>query len=596
MIRGLLAVRPAPPRWPFATRVAVCTAVLVSIGWAVGDIGAGLVATLGVFTADFGSRRPYANRALQSAVIAVALAAAVTVGVWSAQSAWLAVASVSGVAVLAVWLCTGLSVGPPGAFVFTLACAAGVGVSASHRPAWQVGLLVLAGGAAAWAATIGPALTDPRGPEKTAVAAAGRAVAAYVETAVSDESAAARRAAATALVDAWTVLIDYQPFGGRAGGLLDRLRRANHALHVLFSDVMLAARLGTPIPEGAASLARAIGALEADPAVVADRDEGRTPLRRPSTAAQLLRAVGPHAHARRVMVRVAIATPLAGACAALLGISHAYWAMAAAVLMLHQGDHRFATFQRGAARVIGTFAGLCLAALILSAHPAGLVLVAVLAALQFAIKMSNVRNYALATVFTTATGLTIGTATHPVDVGELLTARALDTLIGCGIGIMVYLIAVRVQEADRVRKSMERTMKHIVIVTTFLLRGEASSPASRGARRDLQASIFDLHAAAEAAGKGSGRDRAIAARLSQLIAATEQLGFATIAASWAAEQGRDGLFESADAGAYLTVLTELSDSMDAAGPRLIADVVPAYAGPELRELARALADTDRKER
>ncbi len=221
-IRGLLTIRPAPLRWPFAAAVAACTAALVATGWAAGDIGAGLIATLGVFTADYGSRRPYVNRAFHLAVIAVALAAAVTIGVWSAQSGWLAVTSVSAVAVGAVWLCSGLAVGPPGAFIFALACAAGVGVSASHRPAW----------------------------------------------------------------------------------------------------------------------------------------------------------------------------------------------------------HRIATFQRGAGRVIGTLAGLCLAALILGAGPTGLWLALVLASLQFAIKMSNVRNYALATVFTTATGLTIASAAHRVDVGRAFSSTA----------------------------------------------------------------------------------------------------------------------------------------------------------------------------
>lgn len=585
---GLLSLRPAPRRWPFATRVAVCTAVLVGIAWAAGDIGAGLVATLGMFTADYGSRRPYFNRAVQSAVIAVALAAAVTIGVWSARADWLAVVSVSVVAVVAVWLCTGLAVGPPGAFVFALACAAGVGVSASHRPAWQAGLLVLAGGAMAWVATMSAALTARRRPETAAVAAAGQAVAAYVETAGTTEQIGARRAAATALVQAWAALIDYQPRGGRTARSLSGLRRANHALHVLFTDTMLAASRGGSMPPDTASLARRIGTLQTDPSVISDRDENRLPPRRPATAIQLLRALGPNAHTRRVMVRVAIATPLAGACAGFFGISHAYWAMAAAVLMLHQGDHRIATVTRGARRILGTFAGLCLAAVILSARPSGLWLVAVLALLQYAIKMSNVRNYALATVFTTATGLTIGTATHPVDVGELLTARAVDTLIGCGIAIGVYLVAVSLQEADRIPESLRRTMRRTVTMTEFLARGDSSSLPARRARRELQESIFDLNAAEDAARKGYPRDRAIAARLSRIVTATEDLGFATIAASWAAEQGRDRLFESADPDAYLATLGELYQSITTAVPPRLTRDLPPFAAPELRELALAL--------
>lgn len=591
-IRELLRIRPAPRRWPFAVRVAACTAMLVSIGWAAGDIGAGLIATLGVFTADYGSRRPYVNRGVHAAAVAVALAAAVTVGVGSAQAGWLAVLSVSAVAVVAVWLCSALAVGPPGAFVFALACAAGIGVSASHRPSWQVGLLVLAGGAAAWIAVMTEAVTDVRGPEKAAVAAAGAAVAAYAGAAATEQSATSRRAAATSLVDAWEVLVDFQPRAVRATPLLSRLRQANHALHVLFTETVVAASRGAPIPAETASLASAIGTLAADPSTVAVRHEGRPPPHRATTFAQVVRRIRPDAHTRRVMVRVAIATPLAGICAASFGISHAYWAMAAAVLMLHQGDHLIATFQRGAGRILGTFAGLFLAALILSARPSDLWLVVVLAALQFAIKMSNVRNYALATVFTTATGLTIGSATHPVDVRALLTDRALDTVIGCGIGLLVYLVATRVQESDRVREALGNAMRHVVAVTEFLARGDASSAAARNARRMLQQSVFDLNSAEDAGRKGSRRQRDTAARLNPIVAATEQLAFATIAACWLADRGDYRLFESADSDSYLALLRELADSVHTATPQSVSGTspLPPFAAPEVRELVAALRD------
>ena len=170
-----LVLRPSPGRWPLAARVAVSTAITAGVGWAAGDIGAGLIATLGVFTADYGTDRPYANRGIQSAIIAVALAAAVTVGAWAAALTWLAVAGVSVVAVLAVWLCAALGVGPPGGYMFVVVCAAGIGVSASHLMPWQIGLLVLGGGATAWLAQMSGAIADPRGPEKKAVAAYLRA-------------------------------------------------------------------------------------------------------------------------------------------------------------------------------------------------------------------------------------------------------------------------------------------------------------------------------------------------------------------------------------------------------------------------------------
>ena len=125
--------------------------------------------------------RPYLNRGAQLAVVSVALAAAVAVGSWAAEVPWLGVAVVSAVAVAAVWLCNALVIGPPGAYVFALACAAGVGASAQHLAPWQTGALVLSGGAVAWLVQMVGGLHGWRRPERSAVSAAGAAVATYVE-------------------------------------------------------------------------------------------------------------------------------------------------------------------------------------------------------------------------------------------------------------------------------------------------------------------------------------------------------------------------------------------------------------------------------
>ncbi|MCH9768935.1 MAG: FUSC family protein [Actinomycetia bacterium] len=597
-IAGILAMRPAPRRWPLALRVSISTAIPILIGWAAGDIGAGLIASLGAFTADYGTDRPYLSRGAQSAIVAVSLAAAVTVGAWAAGTTWLAVLAVSAVAVVAVWLCSALSVGPPGAYMFVLVCAAGIGFSASHLAPIQIGLLVLAGGAVAWVAQMSAALVSPRGPETAAVAAAGEAVAGYLELAGTSEAVAARRGAAAALSRAWVALVDQQP--RRAGrGVLRRLREANHALHVLFTDTMFAVGAGGQVPSGDAATARAIGALTADPAVVPDRDFNRPPLHPPPARALLAQAVRPGAHTRQVMTRVAVAVPLAGAFSALLGFSHVYWAMAAAVLMLHQGTHRRATFQRAAERLIGTSVGLGLAAVILSAHPQGLWLVLVVSLLQFAIELTIVRNYALATVFITAIALTIATGTHRVDVLALLVDRGVQTALGCGVGIAVYLCAATRQEARRFDQAVADTLDHTVTATAFLARGDATSLAARGARRELQESVFRLNDAEEAAGSGAPRERAVAARLAPVASAAEQLGYATVTACWAAERDPASVFRSADADSYLLLLTGLAQSMrTGAAPRGIdrLDELPAFAAPEVAALTEALRDRARSNR
>jgi uncharacterized membrane protein YccC len=527
---------PGPPRWPIAVRAAISTAVPVVIGWSLGDIGAGLIATIGAFTSRFGIGRPYLNRAVQLAVVAVTLATAVALGAWAASITWLGVVTVSAVAVAAVWLCNALSVGPPGAYVFVVACAAGIGVSASHLSPLQIGLLVTAGGAVAWTVQMVGALTGFRRPERTAVSAAADAVAEFIEKVGTPDQDSARHRAATSLHNAWSILVNYQLVDAPAGSTLHRLRDANHAVHTVFADAMSAVSDGvTPAP-GSAGLARRLGALDTEPKRVAVRDPDRLPLGRPPVSELLRQAVEPRSHTRRVMVRVAIGVPLAGAAAATLGIDRAYWAMAAAVLVLHQGADLMHTVRRGAERLLGTWLGLGLAAVILLVHPDGWLLALVLALLQFAIEMLVTRNYTLATVFITATALTIASGTRHPDVGHLLLSRGVDTLIGCAVGLAVYLLLAPRQEAGRVSDAIADTRDATTAAARYLSHDDATSLAARTSRRDLQRATLDMLDAHRAAEHGSSAQRAAAGRLWPDVVATEQAAYRIIAQFWGRER------------------------------------------------------------
>ena len=529
-----------PSRWPIGLRAAISTAIPVTAGWAAGAMSSGLIATLGAFTSRFGGDRPYANRGIELATVAVSLAAAVALGDWSAQVPWVGVLTVSLVAVAAVWLCNALAVGPPGAYVFVVACAAGIGVSAAHLAPWTIGVLVLAGGAVAWLAQMAGALFGFRRPERAAVAAAAEAVAGYIEAADSPQERAARHRAASALHRSWSVLVNYQPLRAPQASVLHRLQAANHAIHVLFTEAVSAVAQGHSPAKESAEQARRLGALQLDPETVAVRAAGRIPLGSPPLVV-LRRAVSPGSHVRHIMQRVAVGVPLAGAAAMALGVDHAYWAMAAALLVLHQGTDRSRTLRRGAERLLGTWVGLGLAGGILLLHPHDLWLVVLLALLNFVIEVLVVRNYALATVFITATALTISSGTHAVDIGHLLLARGIDTLIGCAVGVAVYLVAARWQEFTRLTDAIGRTLEAAADAFPYIAAGDTAALAARTARRDLQIAAIGLMEADEAMLASSPRNRAIAEQLLPAVAASEQLAYRTIAACWTVEHRSDGV-------------------------------------------------------
>ncbi|AFM15261.1 putative membrane protein [Mycolicibacterium chubuense NBB4] len=514
------------------------SAIPVLVGGAAGNPGAGLIATLGAFTSRYGIGRPYLSRGLQLAVVAAALAGAVALGAWASAIAWLGVLTVSAVAVTAVWLCNALAVGPPGAYVFVVACAAGIGVSASHLLPWQIALLVLAGGAVAWTLQMLGATTGFRRPERAAVTTAATAVAGFIEAIGTSAQDDARRRAAVALHAAWKTLVHQQPVAAPPRSVLHRLHAANHAVHVVFADAMAAAAAGVPPEPGSAELVRRLGALDVAPESVAARDADRLPPTRPPTSSLLRQALLPGSHTRRVMVRVAIGVPLAGAAAVALGVDRAYWAMATAVLVLHQGTHLSGTLRRGAERLLGTWIGLGLAAVIIVVHPRGVLLALVLALLQFAIEMLVTRNYTLASMFITATALTIASGTRDLsaaEAGHLLLARGVDTLIGCAVGLAVYLLLADRQEADRLVDALARTHSAADAAADHLDRREATSLAARTARRDLQRATLDLLDAYEAARHGQRDQRASAAQLLPEVMAAEQRSYRTIAALWAVD-------------------------------------------------------------
>ena len=258
------------------------------------------------------------------------------------------------------------------------------------------------------------------------------------------------------------------------------------------------------------------------------------------------------------MVRVAVAAPVAGAAATLLGIGHAYWAIAAAVLVLHQGADRSRTLRRGADRLAGTWVGLIVAAGILWLHPQGWWLAVILAVLQLVIELLVVRHYGLASVFITAAALTIATGSRQVNVGELLLARGSDTLVGCAVGVAVYLVSSRFQESTRLVDAIADTLA-AVATTVPHLAADTASLQGRGARRDLQMAVIALRDADDAAAAGSERLRAEGRRRQPDVAMAEHVAYRVICACWEMDVRNAGpLLSAEEAEAFRARLADLA--------------------------------------
>ena len=152
------------------------------------------------------------------------------------------------------------------------------------------------------------------------------------------------------------------------------------------------------------------------------------------------RGLGPGADVH--VLRGGLAVLGAGTVATAAGIGHPYWAMVSAVVPLVARDPRHQVV-RGLQRLVGTYAGLLVAGLLLAAGPSGVVLVVLVACLQLVAELLVGRNYSLALVAITPLALLMVHLGVQVPASTLLVDRGVETLIGVVVGLGVGLLTRR---------------------------------------------------------------------------------------------------------------------------------------------------------
>ncbi|HEY4616083.1 MAG TPA: FUSC family protein [Citricoccus sp.] len=143
------------------------------------------------------------------------------------------------------------------------------------------------------------------------------------------------------------------------------------------------------------------------------------------------------------VIAAGVAGSLATALGPWLGIEHNYWAMIAAVVPLVGHSTRYRV-NRGLQRIIGTFLGLVLMAVILWLQPEPWLMILIIALFQTLAELYIARQYVLALMVVTPLALLstvlamVGTGA-PVDGPALLRDRFIETLIGAAVGVTCVL-------------------------------------------------------------------------------------------------------------------------------------------------------------
>ncbi|MDR7085017.1 hypothetical protein J2X01_004337 [Arthrobacter ginsengisoli] len=145
-------------------------------------------------------------------------------------------------------------------------------------------------------------------------------------------------------------------------------------------------------------------------------------------------------------VRYVIAVGGAGAVGVLSGSGHPHWAMAAAAVPLAGADV-LSSVRRGIHRIVGTFFGLAVTAVVILPVPwsvtgqfAGhraLLLALLVILFQFTTELFMTRHYGLAMVSFTPVILLMTQLAAPIDPEVLIFERGVETLVGALVGIFV---------------------------------------------------------------------------------------------------------------------------------------------------------------
>ncbi|MFI1165710.1 FUSC family protein [Streptomyces sp. NPDC020801] len=488
---------------------------------ALGRLDLAVYTMAGSLCALYAHNRPYAARARALTWVILGMLGGLALALITASLTSDAVVLVTVGALMAAAqkaLCDATSIGPPGNVVLTFISSAALFVPQS--PGQVPAHMALAGTAALWAWLVGmaPGLLRPHGPERRATAQALNAAAAYAATrGTGDGHARARAAAAAAVQAAWQALL--------STGTRSAPRRALERL-VVRAEVALAAPADTD-PERLRSWARELcgtgpvphtGESPADTEELPGVDAVITGPYRPWWS-----RLGPLAP---IAVRTALGCALAGYASLALGVGRPYWALVTAA-SLYQANVTL-TWSRSVQRVVGNLAGvLVFAAIAPLAHTSGAALVLCCLALNFGAEALIGRNYWLGTICVTPMALLVTEFAGQHAAGELITERAVDTLVGALVGFVAAVAVTNRRAGDRIENALTAVDRARERAARLLAEERPAPGALQSARRGLAATLVELRATVDAA-SGEWWQRALP---QERVVATERSAHRTLAAT-----------------------------------------------------------------
>ncbi|GGY29817.1 FUSC family protein [Streptomyces tanashiensis] len=468
---------PTPIPWAAVVRASVALSVPLAVGLAVDRPAYGALVSMGALSGVIGDTADaYRMRVYNIAVPQLFGALGVTLGTLVFGQGWLAVAVLTLVAMVSGMISSIGAVASVSGLLLLLNAVVGAGLPMPD-PWWMAPVLLTLGGLFVLVLTLLGWPMRRAAPEREAVAATYRTVAALYEATGTGAYDEKRQAVTASLNQSYDLVLARRARQhGRASSLVRILAQLNVVIPLVEAApaAHLRARLIGPlspaIPAAVRDLADAVeegrtgGAVldlpaperpaekavdhalrhaaavvhqaDADPYNVDDR------LGRPAAlrvrARRAARAVLLSEASWRYGLRLALCIGLAQALVSLIAVPRSYW-VALTVTFVMKPDFG-SVFSRAVLRAAGTAAGLVLAALVLSEVPRGWWDVPVMAVLAALIPAFSAKGYAFQTAAITPVILLLSDTLNHQGF-DLVMPRLYDSLIGCGIALVAgYLL------------------------------------------------------------------------------------------------------------------------------------------------------------
>ncbi|MEV0090273.1 FUSC family protein [Streptomyces sp. NPDC050738] len=526
LLRGLRP-QPAPIPWAAVVRASIAMAAPLAVGLATGQVVYGALVSMGALSGVIGDTADaYRMRILNIAVPQCFGAIGVMAGTQVFGHGWVAVGVLTLIAMVSGMMSTIGAVASVSGLLLLLNSVVGAGLP-MPGPWWKAPLLLTLGGVLVLVLALLGWPWRGRLPEREAVAATYRSVAALFAAAGTDAYPERRRDVTKSLDTAYDLILARRTRQhGRSGSLVRLLAQLNVVIPLVESAA--AAHL-----YGKASRRPEIAAAVRDlaSAVSEDRTDGTVPeLPEPQGpadravesalrhAAAVVHDGGPEPYAaddadrlgrpaalrvrarraaRNVLLseaswryglRLALCIGLAQALVSLVPVPRSYW-VALTVTFVLKPDFG-SVFSRAVLRALGTAAGLVVAAVVLAAVPRGWWDVPVMVVLAALIPAFSAKGYAFQTAAITPVILLLSDQLNQMGFG-LVLPRLLDSLIGCAIALVAgYLLwpeSWHTRIGDRLADAVADTARYVECAFTASVDQMVRVRLRRRLYRDLSA-------------------------------------------------------------------------------------------------------------